>query len=149
MIALLVEQCLAGRHQCEGPGLAGAALVGRVEAPHRLDLVAEEVEADGLFLAGREQVDDRAAHRIFAGVMDRVGPLVASGLQQLDQPVALDPLALGEAAVNWRMRNGVRMRWVAALAVAISSCGPWPLACSFSSVASRSAMTRRAGDARS
>ena len=93
----LVEQRLARRHQGEGLGLAGGALVGGIEAPHRLDLVAEEVEPDGRLLARREQVDDRPAHREFAGVMDRVGPLVAVGDEQFDQPVALDPLALGQS----------------------------------------------------
>ena len=98
---------------------------------------------------GREQVDDRAAHRIFAGVVDRVGPLVAVGDQQLDQPVALDPLALGQppgqlADAERRQdplgrgigRGDQQLRAVA-------------LALQLSSVASRSAMTRRAGDARS
>ena len=68
---LLVEQGLAGRHQGEGLGLAGRALVGGVEPAHRLDLVAEEVEPERRLLARREQVDDRAAHRIFAGVVRR------------------------------------------------------------------------------
>ena len=49
-------------------------------------------------LARREQVDDRPAHREFAGVVDRVGALVAVGDEQFDQRVALDPLALGQPA---------------------------------------------------
>ncbi len=93
----LVEQRLARWHQGESTGLAGRPLVGRIEAAHRFDFVAEEVEADRQFLARRKQVDDRAAYREFAGIMDRVGPLVAIGDEQLDQPVALDPLALRQA----------------------------------------------------
>ncbi len=50
----LVQQGLAGGHQRERLGLAGTALVGRVEAAHRLDLVAEEVQADGKLFSGGE-----------------------------------------------------------------------------------------------
>ena len=145
-----VEQRLRRGHQRERFGLVGRTLVGRVEAAHAVDLVAEEVEAKRQLLAGGEQVDQRAAHRIFAMLRDRVGALVAERVQLLDQRFALDPLALGNAAGELadaerrqhplRCRAGGRdeqLRLVAA----------WPGA--RSSVASRSAMTRRAGEARS
>jgi len=77
---------------------ASAGPVGGVETPNRLNLVAEEIEADRIGLAGREQVDDRAAHRIVAGVMDGIGPLIAVCLQQPLQRIALDPLAFGQPA---------------------------------------------------
>src|SRR5688572_7957613 len=70
-----VKQRFARRHQGEGPSTTSRALVGGVEPAHRLDLIAEEIEAEGKLLAGGKQIDDRAAHGIFAGVVDRVGPL--------------------------------------------------------------------------
>ena len=76
--------------------------------------------------------------------MDGVGALYSVGEQQLD-PVALDPLTLGQAPGQLTDPEGVMIRCVTALAVAISSCGPLRFDCSFSSVARRSAMTRSAG----
>ena len=95
--AVLVEQGLRRGHQRERLCSAGGALVGRVEAPHRLDLVAEEIEPQRAALARREHVDDRPAHRELARVMDRVGAVIAIGDEQPDQRVALDPLALGQS----------------------------------------------------
>ena len=143
---LLVEQRFRRRHQGEGLGLVGRALVGGIEAAQALDLVAEEVEPERLLLAGREQVDERPAHRIFAMLGDGVGALVAKGVQLLDQLLALDPLALGDApgqladAERASAAAGSRhWRWRPA-AAALSR-----FACSAFSVASRSAITRRAG----
>ena len=51
-----------------------------------------------MLLAGREQVDQRPADRIFAMLGDRVGALVAKRVQLRDQRLAVDPLALGDAA---------------------------------------------------
>ncbi len=95
---VLVEQRLRRGHQGKGVGGPRGALVGGVEPPHRLDLVAEEIEPKRACLARRVQIDDRPAHRELARVMDRVGPLIAIGDQQLDQPVALGLFALGQAA---------------------------------------------------
>ncbi len=88
--AIGVEQYLAGRHQGEGGGLARRFLVGRVEMTHRLNLVAEEIKADRLRRACRVKIDDRPAHRIFARVVNRVAPLIAIGLKQFGEPVAVD-----------------------------------------------------------
>ena len=49
-------------------------------------------------LAGREQVDQRAADRIFAMLGDGVGALVAERVQLLDQLIAVDPLAFRDPA---------------------------------------------------
>ena len=87
--------------------------VGGIEAAHALDLVAEEVEPERLLLARREEVDEAAAHRIFAGVGDGVGARIAVGLQQGGQPLEVDPLAGASRATSWRMRNGVSVRWSA------------------------------------
>src|SRR6185369_11048347 len=84
-----VEQRLGRRQQGEGGGLVGRALVGGVEAAQGVDLIAEEVEAQGQLFAGREQVDQRAADRIFAMLGDGVGALVAERVQLLDQRLAV------------------------------------------------------------
>jgi hypothetical protein len=73
--------------------LPGGPLVGRVEAPHRLDLIAEEIEPDGLVLARGEQVHDRAANREFARVVDGIRSLCSHWRPKATQPVPLDPLS--------------------------------------------------------
>ncbi len=52
---------LAGRQERGAFGGPDGPLVGRVEPPDRVDLVAEEVDPDRKRLAGREDVDDPAA----------------------------------------------------------------------------------------
>ena len=94
--AVGVEQRLAGRHQREGGRLAGRFLVGRVEVAHGLDFVAEEIEPDRLGRARRIEVDDRPAHRIFARIMDRIGALIAIGMEQGGKLVALDRHPFGQ-----------------------------------------------------
>src|SRR5690606_32689468 len=58
--ALLVERKLAGRQNADAVGLAAGQLRLRIEQPERLDLVVEEIHADGLFGPGRENVEQRA-----------------------------------------------------------------------------------------
>ncbi len=95
--AVLVEQGLGGGQEGEAAFLvAGGALGRRIEAAHALDLVAEEVEPQPLALARREEVDDSAAHRIFAGILDGVGAVVAVGAEQGRQFRHVDPLARRE-----------------------------------------------------
>ena len=47
----------------------------------------------GLAAPGREEVDDAAAHRVFAGLAHRVGAAVAVVAQKALQPVERDPPA--------------------------------------------------------
>ena len=96
--AVDVEQGLRRGHQHERFGLIGRALVGRVEAADAVDLVAEEIEAESQVVARREDVDERAADRIFAMLRDRVGALIAERIELADEGFARDPLALGDAA---------------------------------------------------
>ena len=91
--AVLVEQGLGGGQQGEALDPVDAALGGGIEAAHALDLVAEEIEPQRLLLAGREEVDEAAAHRELAGIAHRLGAAIAIGLEQRGQPVAVDPLA--------------------------------------------------------
>ena len=147
--AVLVEQRLGRRHQGERLGLVGRALVGRVEAAQAIDLVAEEIEPQRQLLACREHVDERSAHRIFAMLGDRVGALVAERVQLLDQRFAFDPLALDDPArqlANPERRQQALRRRARRRDQQLRLVR---LAWSALSVASRSAMTRSAGEARS
>ena len=118
-----VEQRLRRRHQREGLGLVGRALVGGVEAADAVDLVAEEIEPERQLLAGREEVDQRSAHGIFAMLGDGVGALVAERIELLIRASRSIRSPSAMRRVSWRMRNGVSSRCVAALAVATSNCG--------------------------
>src|SRR5438309_9911944 len=67
--AVFVEQGLGSGEEGEAASLvAGRALRAGIEAANALDLVAEEIEAQAFALAGREEIDDAAAHRELAGV---------------------------------------------------------------------------------
>ena len=57
------------------------------EGAHRLDLVAEELDAERLAAGRREHVHDAAAHRELAAVVDTLDPLVAGQGERLRQPV--------------------------------------------------------------
>jgi hypothetical protein len=89
----LVEQRLGGGEEDEAFDRADCALGGGIEPAHRLDLVPEEVEPKRFGLAGREEIDQAAAHGIFAGIRDSVRALIAVRGQQGREPIAVDPLA--------------------------------------------------------
>ena len=68
--------------------LAGeGALVGDGEPAHRVHLVAEEVDADGVVVGGREDIQDAAAHGELAAVGDHVHPGVGGVGERLDDGV--------------------------------------------------------------
>ena len=105
--AVGIEQRFRGRHQGERLGLVGRALVGGIEAAQAVDFIAEEIEPERLLLAGREQVDERPAHRIFAMLGDRIAALIAearSAARSSASRSIRSPCAMRR--VNWRMRNG-------------------------------------------
>ncbi len=79
------------RHRPEGQPLPaiGTALRRWVEDADQLDRVAEQVEANRLGLAGRENVDNAAAHGVFAGFHHRAGTPIAGGLQEAGQLLRL------------------------------------------------------------
>ncbi len=89
---VLVEQGLRRRHQREGVGFLGGPLIGGIEAAQAVDLVAEEIEPKSLCFAGREKVDQRPAHSIFAMLGDGVGALEAERIELNNQGLAVDPL---------------------------------------------------------
>ena len=89
----LVEQRLGRGQQREAVDPAGGTLILGAERTYRLDLVAEEVEAQRLLFPARIQVDDAAAHGIFALIVDGFGAHIAVCLEQLGKIVAIDPRA--------------------------------------------------------
>jgi len=88
-------------------GLLHRPLAGDVEPPHRLDRVAEELEPDRPARPHREHVHDSAPDRVFPHHLDRLPPLVAGGLQVLDQQLRRKFLPgferQGELAVELRV----------------------------------------------
>ncbi len=89
----LVQQRFARGKQREALDAPRRALVGGIERANALDLIPEKVEPERLLLPAREQVDDAAAHRILARVVDGVSPDIAVGGEQGREVVASDPLA--------------------------------------------------------
>jgi len=73
-----------------GRDLADRALGGGIEQAQRFQFVAEEIEPQALFEAGGVDIEQRAAHRIFAGIDDGVGPRIALPLEQGDQALPPD-----------------------------------------------------------
>ena len=86
--AALGHEELRGRQEHHALDLAGRALVGRVERPERVDLVAEELDPDRQLGRRREDVDDAAAPGELAPPRDLEHRRVAE-LEQLAEQRAL------------------------------------------------------------
>ena len=72
---------LRHRHEIERAQVGVGALGLRIEAADRFQRVAEEIEPHRLVHAGREQIDDAAAHRIIAGLAHGRGAIEAVELE--------------------------------------------------------------------
>ena len=80
------------RGQEDGPlDLAGRALVGGIERPQRVDLIAEELDADRQLHRWREHVDDATATRELAPTGDLGDRAVPKIEQLLEQRVLVEP----------------------------------------------------------
>ena len=77
---------LGGGRDLDQLGVAERALGEGREPAQRLDLVAEQVDPDGAVLGRREHVEDPAADRELAPVLDLVDPLVAGGDEIDERP---------------------------------------------------------------
>ncbi len=92
------------------------ALRERRERAHLLDLVAEELDAEGLSPGRREDVDETAANRELPALLRALDALVAGQRERLGQRVdALlvarrDPERLGPGALGWHTLRGGRSR---------------------------------------
>ena len=65
-------------------------LRGRVVEANRFDLVAEQLDPHGVTVDGREDVDDRAAHRERPGVLDHGRARKACAHQRRDRRLAIE-----------------------------------------------------------
>ena len=79
---LVGEQQLAARRRPQPLDLVEGALVGDREAADLLDVVAPELHAQRVLLGRREDVDDAAADRELAALLDQVDP----GVRRVGQP---------------------------------------------------------------
>ena len=81
------ELKFGNRNQVERTHVEQRALGFRIERPDRFQGVAEEIEPDGLVETGGKQIEDAAAHGVFAGLANRRGAIVAVVLQPCDDRV--------------------------------------------------------------
>ena len=72
-----VERGLPGRQDAHAPRWGDGPLAVGVEDAQRVDFVIEQVDADGVVRAHREDVHERAAYGELAAFTDRVGGAVA------------------------------------------------------------------------
>ena len=155
--AVLVEQGLGGGQQGEAVDPVDAALGRGIEAAHALDLVAEEIEPQRLLLArpGRGRRGRRAPRTRRDRAPSRCGRSHSPGAARVSRSRSIRSPGASRAT-SWRMRNGVSVRWVAALTVVTSSCGfvGWRAAARAASPAARRSRAatascgRRAGSPR-
>ena len=92
----MLERQLGRRVELDLLGLAERALGEGREPADRLDLVAEQLQPRGAVLGRAEDVEDAAAHRELAPVLDLVGALVARLDQELGDVGEVDLLAAVE-----------------------------------------------------
>ena len=84
-----VERHFGHRPQGQALPAIGAALGAGIEDADRFDRVAEQVEPHRIGLAGGEDVDDAAAHGVFARLHHRAGAAIAVGFQEARQLLRL------------------------------------------------------------
>ncbi len=106
LIAMLRRE-LRGRGELDSLGLSERALGEDREAPHRLDLVPEQLDADRLLLGRRIDVEDAPAERELSALLDLVGAVVAGVGEQERDVLQVDALALVERE-SLRSQLGVR-----------------------------------------
>ena len=106
---LQVEAALGRRIDVRALDLVQRALRERRERAHRLDLVAEELDSQRLAAGRREEVDQAAADREVAALLDAVDPFVAGERKLLGQ--RLEPrLLAGREPDRGGPRLGRRQR---------------------------------------
>ena len=87
---MLVVEPFADRDDDDLIGGAGGTLRRRIEPAQRLDHVADELEADRLGIAGRKDVDDAAADREGAVLVDGIFASEAGVDEQVGQRLRID-----------------------------------------------------------
>ena len=105
-LAVLGRQ-LGGGLDLDVLGVLERALREGGEPRQPLDLDVEQLDADGAFLGRRIDVEDVAAHRELAALLDLVDALVAGGDELVERLVDVDHAALVEReAVRAQLRVG-------------------------------------------
>jgi len=102
-----VEAPLGGRIDRARLDRVQCALRERGERANRLDLVAEELDAQRLADGRREDVDDAAAHGELAAIVDALGALVAGEGKRFREPLHAEVVPRTELE---RFRPGARRR---------------------------------------
>ncbi len=93
LLAGLAQGHLGDRHQGEALHELAGTLRFRVEGLHLLQRVAEKVEADRRRAARRVEVENAAAHGVFAGLHHRAAAREARQIETPDQLAHVEPLA--------------------------------------------------------
>lgn len=88
--AVVVKQGFARRQQEMRFDRLHRALRVRIEQAQGFKFVAEEVQTEAVVEPRRIDVEDRAAHGVFARVDDRIGARIALALEECDQALATD-----------------------------------------------------------
>ena len=118
LLRLLAECDLAHRQQRELLHGLRRALRLHLEGLDRLQRIAEEIEAHRRRTAWREEIEDAAAHREFAGLHDGAAALVAHEAEPLRELAHIDALArrdrldrpLQECARRHALQDGIDRR---------------------------------------
>ncbi len=110
-----VEAALGGREDRARVDRVQRTLRERREGADRLDLVAEELDAERLPAGGREDVDQAAAHRELPAVVDALDALVAGERELFGEALDADlqtgsELERGGSRRRGRQQLGHRMR---------------------------------------
>ena len=108
------QQLAAGRRPQAVLGDLQGALVGDLEVADLLDVVAPELDPQRVLLGRREDVEDAAAHRELAALLDQFDPGVRGGGQRRRRPrprSALCPVPQGHRlqvaeALDLRLEHG-------------------------------------------
>ena len=109
-LAMLGRELGGGRH-LDHLGVPEGALGEGREPAQRLDLVSEQIDPHRPVLGGREQVEQAAADRELAAVLDLVNALVAGGDEILGALVEIDQLPDAQLeAVGPHLRVGNLLR---------------------------------------
>ena len=105
---LRIQRQFAHRLERSGIRLARGALADGIEQADGVHLVAEQVQPQGLRPAGREQVQQPAAHGVFARLHDLFGAHIAGAAQKAQQRLQVQALARadGKGGLGERLARG-------------------------------------------
>jgi hypothetical protein len=112
---------LRRRRQLDPLGLAEGALGEGGEPAHRLDLVAEQLDPHGALLGCRVDVEDAAADRELAAVLDLLDPFVAGGDEVVGNGPELDLLTARDDRAGRSEASGTASASAVALATTTAS----------------------------